>query len=48
MDIFSYFSAFLAFLPAWFEVLVGSLIVLMMIIAIFKVIAFVMDVLPFI
>lgn len=48
MDIFQYFSAFLAFLPAWFEVAVGSIIVFMMIIALFKVIAFVMDVLPFI
>lgn len=48
MELVSYITSFLSFLPAWFEVVIASLIVIMMVIALLKVIAFVMDVLPFI
>lgn len=42
------FHVLLSFLPPWFEIAVALIIGIMLFIAVFKLVAFVMDVLPFV
>lgn len=48
MDITYLIFTGLSFLPTWFTVLVFALLFIMLAILVFKLIAFVMDVIPFI
>lgn len=48
MEFLDYFHILLSFLPPWAEIALGVMLSVMVVIAIFKLVAFVMDVLPFV
>lgn len=48
MQFFEVFHLLLSFLPPWFEICVGLTITVMLVLAVFRLVAFVMDILPFV
>ena len=48
VNLFTILHTLLSFLPLWFEIALFGILAILLVIVIFKIVAFVMDVIPFI
>lgn len=48
INFFQFLHTLLSFLPLWFEIALLGIFIVILVIIVFKVVAFVMDVIPFI
>ena len=48
VNLFTILHTLLSFLPLWFEMAIFGVVAILLVIVVFKIVAFVMDVIPFI